>query len=184
MEFAGWYKHCRQWRKRGLITMSKRNQIPSLNAVFGADMETAIARRLLAQDDGTLCDAYGANIAKHALEALIKQITDNPRRKEAIRRKVAILTEELAGPNPAAIEKLLAGRVALCWLDSHYMDMMSYLSMGVVAPDSTVGEYYQRRQNRAHRRLISASKALAVCRRLAFDSVRAQVTSASLLIPS
>jgi hypothetical protein len=152
--------------------MDRRNQIPSLNAVFGTDIEAAIARRLFAQDDGTLCDAYGADMAKNALEALIKQITDRPRQREAIRRKVAILTDELAGPNPTVIEKLLAGRVALCWLDCYYMDTMSYLSMGVDGPDFMLGEYYQRRQNRAHRRYLSACKALATCRKLALPAVR------------
>src|SRR6516165_7868063 len=58
MYAAGWYQHRRQWRKRGLITMGKRHQIPSLNLASRADIETAMYRRLFADDDGTLVDAH------------------------------------------------------------------------------------------------------------------------------
>jgi hypothetical protein len=171
MYAAGWYQHRRQWRKRGLITMGKRNQIPSLGLAPRADIETAMYRRLFAEDDGTLVDANGADMARNAETALISQITNDPRRREALRRKLVLITADLSGPNPTAIEGLLARRAALCWLDAYYMDILSSLSMGVDTADSTLGEYYQRRQSRAHRRLLSACKTLAACRRLALPNL-------------
>jgi hypothetical protein len=172
MKAAGWHQHRRQWRRRGLITMGKRNQIPSLGLVPNAGIEAAIARRLFAEDDGTLVDAHGADMARNAEDALISQITDDPRQREALRRKLELIRADLAGPKPTAIEGLLARRVAFCWLDAYYMDMLSSLTMRAGGFDSSLSEYYQRRQNRAHRRLLSACKALATCRRLALPSIQ------------
>jgi hypothetical protein len=178
MKAAGWYQHRRQWRKRGLITMGKRHQIASLNFTPDADIETAMYRRLFADDeDGTLVDANGADMARNAENALISQITNDPRQREALRRKLVLIKDEQAGPNPTAIEGLLARRVALCWLDAYYMDMLSSLTIGSGAVDSNLSDYYQRRQSRAHRRFLSASKALAVCRRLALPSVQSTAVS-------
>jgi hypothetical protein len=171
MRAAGWYQHRRQWRKRGLITMGKRHQIPSLGLAPRADIETAIARRLFADDDGTLVDANGADMARNAENALIFQITNVPRQREALKRKLLLITAEQAGPNPTAIERLLARRVALCWLDAYYMDILSSLMIETGSADFSLSDYYQRRQSRAHRRLLSACKTLAVCRRLALPVV-------------
>jgi hypothetical protein len=179
MYAAGWYQHRRQWRKRGLITMGKRHQIPSLSLAPRADIETAIARRLFADDDGTLVDAHGADMARNAETALISQITNDPRRREALRRKLVLITADLSGPNPTAIEGLLARRAALCWLDAYYMDMLSSLTIGSGAVDSDLSDYYQRRQSRAHRRLLSACKALAVCRKLAIDTIQSSIKSSN-----
>jgi hypothetical protein len=104
--------------------MGKRHQIPSLGLASRTDIETALARRLFADDDGTLVDANGADMVEHAENALISQITNDPRRREALRRKLVLITAEQAGPNPTAIERLLARRVALCWLDTYYMDIL------------------------------------------------------------
>ena len=172
MKAAGWYQHRRQWRKRGLITMGKRHEIPSLGLTSRADIETAIARRLFADDDGTLVDAHGADMARNAENALISQMTNDPRRRAALRRKLVLITAEQAGSNPTAIERLLARRVALCWLDAYYMDMLSSLTIGSGAVDSDLSDYYQRRQSRAHRRLLAACRTLAVCRRLALPVVQ------------
>jgi hypothetical protein len=177
MRAAGWHQHRRQWRRRGLITMGKRNQIPSLGLVPNAEIEAAIARRLFAEDDGTLVDSYGADMARNAEDALISQITDDPRQREALRRKLELIRADVAGPKPTAIEGILARRVAFCWLDAYYMDMLSSLTMRAGGFDSSLSEYYQRRQNRAHRRLLSSCKALATCRRLALPEVQSRLDS-------
>jgi hypothetical protein len=77
MKAAGWYQHHRQCRRKGKITMGKRKQILSLGLVPGPGMEAAIARRLFADDDGTLVDTHGAGIARNAENALISRSTVN-----------------------------------------------------------------------------------------------------------
>jgi hypothetical protein len=116
-------------------------------------------------------------MARNAEDALIAQITDDPRQREALRRKLALLRAELAGPKPTAIEGLLAGRVAICWLDAYYMDVLSSLTMRTANVGTALSDYYQRRQGRAHRRLLSACKALTTCQRLVLETVRSSIQS-------
>jgi hypothetical protein len=162
MEAAGWYQHYRQCRRKGKITMGKRKQILSLGFVPGPEMEAAIARRLFADDDGTLVDTHGPSIARNPENALISRVTDDRRQQEAFGRKLALLKTDLAGPNPTAIVKLLPTRVVLCWLDAYYMDMLSFLALQTESVDFSLSDYYQRRPSRAHRRLNSACKIFAL----------------------
>ena len=40
--------------------------------------------------------------------------------RESVARKCATLTQELAGPTPSPLERLLVERIVLCWLQLHY----------------------------------------------------------------
>jgi hypothetical protein len=97
---------------------------------------------------------------------LIEHITAVPRQKVAPRRKVALLAEQLAGPKPTPLVKLLASRVALCWLDVHFADVHCLAMIGLTTLASSDEDYSERRQNWAHRRFLSACRTLAVCQRL------------------
>src|SRR5262249_28074287 len=90
--------------------------------------------------------------------------------KEALRRKLARIRAQLLGPSWAPLVELLVARVAICWLDAWYSDLLALADEGGGTPD-----YYAMRQSRAHRRLLSSRRTLAVCRRLAVTTVRATV---------
>jgi hypothetical protein len=57
------------------------------------------------------------NLARHAEAALAWVAAgENPITDEAIRRKLAIMRRELAGPAPTPLERLLVERVVACWM--------------------------------------------------------------------
>ncbi len=76
---------------------------------------------------------------------------------------------------PAGQERLRPSRVALCWLQAKHADA-SYAERnrkGTVSLEQS--DYIQRRQDRAHRRYLSAIKTLAQVRRLLGPSVQVNI---------
>jgi hypothetical protein len=63
-------------------------------------------------------------MARDAMESLRSEITDDPLRRECPRRDAARPREELAGGQPSPIGRTLAERVAACYLDTYYFDML------------------------------------------------------------
>jgi len=105
------------------------------------------------------------DLAGHAEAAQLQLIAgDNGLLKEAVRAKLAVLRAELEGPECPPLERLLVQRILACWLqvtyaDAKYADEASRLTLAQ-------GDYFQRRQDRAHRRLLSAIRTLAMVRKL------------------
>jgi hypothetical protein len=83
--------------------------------------------------------------------------------RESLARQVAAIEAEAAGPSPAPLESLLAGRVAACWLQACYAD-----AAATQAVDASIGQadFARKRQDSAHRRYLSAIAALAMVRKL------------------
>jgi hypothetical protein len=85
--------------------------------------------------------------------------------REMWERRAAAMEQELAGPHPTPLERTLCERIASCWLDAQLADLVFAArlkeSMSIAA-----GDYYQRRQDRAHARYLAAVQALARVRRL------------------
>jgi hypothetical protein len=83
---------------------------------------------------------------------------------EALEAKLSILRSELLGPNPSAVERLLADRVLCCWMETH--DLMAMWYVGHINAPARPSEQIDRRLTRAHNRYLSALRALAAVRRL------------------
>jgi hypothetical protein len=89
----------------------------------------------------------------------------------ALGAKLAALRGELAGPGASPVERLLAERVALCWLDVHDWDVRHNAAARVASdggrglPEAT-HEHYQTMRDRAHRRYLQALRSLAHVQRL------------------
>jgi len=81
---------------------------------------------------------------------------------ESIGRKVRALKEELAGPAPSLLERLLVDRVALTWLQASYFDALG-AQAGEVST-AQAGEL-RRRQDAAANRFLAAVRALTLLRR-------------------
>lgn len=121
-------------------------------------------RKILARAP-ELVNLYGGNLAEQAEWSLVKELAGkNLTFREAIWCKLKTLRAELTGPKPTPLERLLVERVVACWLQLQDADVR-YAQAGNLTLDQ--GDYYQRRQDRAHRRYLSAIKTLAVVRRLA-----------------
>ena len=114
------------------------------------------------------------DLARHAEGAIAKVITgDDVYFREALCRKVEALRSELAGPDCTPLERVLVDRIVLCWLHAHYADAIYAQDMG----DATfqLGDYRQRRQDRTHRRLLSAVRTLALVRRLGLPAMQVNI---------
>jgi hypothetical protein len=81
-------------------------------------------------------------------------------------RQAASLQRELEGPTPTPLERTLCERVATCWLDMQITDLASARVHGKAELTKVVSDYWQQRQDRAQRRYLDATMALARTRRL------------------
>ena len=119
-------------------------------------------RRLL--DLGPEIPQLFGDLGRLATTAWIDLATgDNLLRREALTRQVAVLEREIAGPSPSVLERLLAERIVVCWLELNYLEL-ALTSKGELPLRQA--EYYDRLKDRAHRRYLSAIRSLATIRRL------------------
>ncbi len=114
------------------------------------------------------------NMATQAECSLVKVASgDNKVVKEAIYKKLTAMKKELAGSAPTPLERLLVERVVACWLQVHYADFIYTQHMNKFTLEQ--GYYYQQRQDRAHRRYMSAIRTLAQVRRLLIPPVQVNI---------
>jgi hypothetical protein len=111
-------------------------------------------------------DLCGGDLARQAEAALVdKAAGKNLAFQEALTRKLELLRVEVTGLDPTPVERLLAERVAACWLQVHYYEALVHQKEPDLSLDQ--GEYHHRRLDRAHRRYLSSLKTLALVRKLA-----------------
>ena len=113
------------------------------------------------------------NLARMAEGTLVaKYSSTNLLVKEGLTRKLDSLRAELAGPVPTPLERLLAERITLCWLHLHHLESV-YAEKGSMSLD--LAGYYQRAITSAHKRYLSAIKALAAVRKLALPVLQVNI---------
>ena len=130
--------------------------------------------RPLLDEAPELCEVFG-DLGRKAKTAWIEIATGkHGLTREALTRHVETLQRELAGPSPSVLERLLAERIVLCWLEVHCLDPA--LSAKTEMPVRHA-EFSDRRRDRAHRRYLSALRSLATIRRLLIPSVQLNIGS-------
>jgi hypothetical protein len=139
---------------RGLL-----DQIPEIRELLGSEINRTV--------EYSLCKALAGD-KHHAFY-------------EAIKRKLAAMRAELEGDAPSALESLLVDRIAACWLQVHEIDLR-YAQAGECS--QTQMESLVRRQNGAHKRYLSAVKALAVVRKLGIPSIQVNIGKNQLNVAS
>ena len=113
------------------------------------------------------------NLARHAENTLIRQFAvKDIAVGEGLRQKLEIMRGELAGPNPSALERLLAERIATCWLHVYQLET-TYAGKDSMSLE--LGNYYQKNIDRAHKRYLSAIKTLATVRKLALPVLQVNI---------
>jgi hypothetical protein len=134
-----------------------------------------LLRQVFDRDGGTggyLVEKYG-NMHAHAANELIERIAGKDLAiQEALRRKLDALRDELAGPDPTPLERVLSERVALTWLDANEMDRRFSDQSGISFKDAA---HRENRRDRAHRRFLQACKTLATVRKLARPTIQLNV---------
>ncbi len=153
---------------------TKRDELKKLlKRAERGDHKALPAVRALFDTDPSLWQEIG-NLAAQAENALVKVTAgENLLAQESLERAMESMRSELAGPNATPLEKLLVDRVVACWLHVAYADAMYAQNMQNLTLDQ--GDYYQRRQDRAHRRYLSAIRALAQVRRLLTPPIQVNI---------
>jgi hypothetical protein len=81
-------------------------------------------------------DAYG-NLAEAAENAVIELWAgDSALTSAGLRRRLAAMRVELAGPEASPLERLLAERIVACWLQSHHADLAYARAVKDLPPDA------------------------------------------------
>jgi hypothetical protein len=121
-------------------------------------------------------DMSGRSMDRMTVEALIQTAAGRdatPERRQEYRQEIADYALELAGPDPAPIERVLCEVAATTWFACRIAEMYAGLTQ-----DSMTGaraESFQRRLDRAHRRFISTLKTLSLVRRHVVPVVQVNV---------
>ncbi len=102
--------------------------------------------------------------------------------QESVSRQIRATASNLGGPNPSPIEAMLARRAALCWISVNWSESQ-YANLLREGTTMEKSDHYQRRTDRAHRRLLSSLKALASVRRVPLTAVQVNVQSVNVATP-
>ena len=158
---------------------------PPADALAKATDALAVVRRAEAGDAAALpalrellkrpgmVDGLGANLARSAAETLLTAFAGaNLHAREVVSAKMAALRAELAGPDAPPVERLLAERAVCCWLHLYHLEH-TYAAKSSMSLE--LATHYQKSIDRAHRRYLSALKALAEVRRLAGPTVQVNI---------
>jgi hypothetical protein len=106
------------------------------------------------------------DVAHIAEDALIERMTreEDLAAKEIIRCQLQAMREQIAGESPSPLVRLLSERVVLTWLEVQYFEALYAKNMRNLSIPQA--EHHQKRLDRAHRRHLSAIRALAQMRKL------------------
>ena len=128
----------------------------------GNASELRQVKAMLADPEGK-CLVNALGDVAHRAESELVRLMGGPVCQAALQEKLRALREELTGPAPSAAERLLVERVVACWLQVAHADTLATTN------DQSIeqAKFNQRRQDRAHRRFLSAVKTLAAVQRLA-----------------
>jgi hypothetical protein len=133
---------------------------------------TAMPGLRTAMDAGVLVESCG-NLATQVQHSLLRNIAGkNLLFRETTERKLAQIRADVAGSNPSPLERLLAERIALCWLALHDAENRLAQSSELTI---TQADHWQRRIDSAHKRYLTAIKCLATVRKLALPAVQVNI---------
>jgi hypothetical protein len=121
--------------------------------------------RQLLTEYASLWETYG-DLAAQA-EAAWASLAAGPdlHLRECLLRKAEALRQELAGPTPSPVERLLVERVVACWMQQSYHDALAAQALG--AEDKPrLAALRAKRQEQAQRQYLAALAALTTLRRL------------------
>ena len=127
-------------------------------------------RKLLREDDDELIDA--GHLARMALARAATREGDLLTR-EVYMAQMERNAEELAGPNPSPLEKVLAERVAISRFRCYYYECLC--AMGLRKDTLNLDDHKHKRLARAQRDFLSSCRALAQVRKLELPFVQVNV---------
>lgn len=106
---------------------------------------------------------YGKVAQWHFIERMTKD--EDFAKKEVLKRQLAAMREEVAGENPSPLERLLAERVVLTWLQIQLFE--GIYGSSVLKMTTAQDNHFQKKLDQTYRRHLSAIRTLAQIRKLA-----------------
>jgi hypothetical protein len=183
---AGYHQHKRgEWRKRRVSSTQKQPMAKSVATKHSAkdgQSETptkdilAVLERAQEGDRSALPelktfihrvpkDVRVINLAKMAEESLLtSSVGKDLMTKELMSRELETMRQEIAGPSPTPLERLLVERVVACWHQLQDAEIIYHQNRKKLTIRQS--EYHQRRLDRLHRRYLSAIRTLVQVRKL------------------
>jgi hypothetical protein len=118
------------------------------------------------------------DLAKVAEDALIEDMTreQDLATRELMRCQLEAMKKEIAGNEHSPLERLLSERVVVTWLEVQFFEALYVRNMRNLS--ITQAEHHQRRLDRAHRRHLTAIRALAQIRKLLKGTTITQINIA------
>ena len=188
---SGFHQHRGQWRKwRGTrMTVESREhdttmereaekpQVTQLEAIIllarRGRKEVLPQLRKLLDENPDLWKSYG-DLGQHAEAAWIAMIAGpDLLLQESLVRHIRETKERLCQEHSSPLEQLLVQRVILSQLQSLWCDTIE--AERLAGQDSRMAEFQLRRAEQAHRQYLSASKTLAMVRKLLPATVNVQI---------
>lgn len=123
--------------------------------------------------DAESVNRLGGDVAMRSIQfAISRMVGKDLVSEEAIQRKMELLRVELAGPNPTAMERLLAERIVTMWLHLHRVE-----GEFAIVGDDDPGRagYYQRAITSAQERYFRAIRELTRQRRAAAPPMQVNI---------
>jgi len=165
MTYCGYYRHHREWRRRGSKMSSPAPNSKAIDDAIDAER----TRRLFEAaggDVGALFERLGGRLAKRVRERLVKRLSDSQVVRETFRRDAGMLLRDLEGEKPTSIERLVAERVVVGWLNVAWADVLCD-AYSADLDDREVAAHVTRMRSAANRDYLASLKALALIRRAA-----------------
>ena len=115
------------------------------------------------------------DMARTARQSLVRRIAGEKHAalQEIYYRKLTAMQEELAGPQPAPLERLLVERIVTCWLHLSYAETIYAQHMQDLSLRQA--EFHEQWMSKAQARYLSAIRTLAQVRRLGVPAVQINV---------
>lgn len=130
-----------------------------------------VHRAFVADPTGNLAEMFGVNAAKQIERLLLFRVAgDDQVARTSLLAQVERMRKDLAGPEPSALERVLADRVALAHLALHSLELQFQREAHNLGP--ALADAMERRIARTNRQFNEACKTLAVVRRLAVPAIR------------
>jgi hypothetical protein len=187
LELFGYHRHKRgQWRKRRMN--HERKGLPEVagwpgtfeeingvlkRAAAGDQDALPRLREMIRADPARMFKATGADLADQVEQSTTKKMfVGNVVTTEALHLKMKALRAELRGTDPCPIVRLLAERVALCWLDVHWCDLRH---VQAEAHSLVQAAHFQKMRDRSSRRYLASLRTLASVKKIGIVAVQISI---------
>lgn len=135
-------------------------------------------RQWVDRQDPAVLENLRGNMATNFKDVLIKKASGaNLTKQHALDRQTQLMRDEIGGPNPTPIERMLAETASNCWLAYNYYQVAHDQWEGLTMLQS---DFLLKRIQLAHRRFMETIKTLATVRKLAIPNLQVNLAHQQL----